>query len=180
MNVTGHTYDTAPLKLMQNKAACIDDAFTQVVAGSLIPVELRRCMSCVRCLVRTARCFTTSHLTADAGLSYISRAKRLMQHHVTPLRRKVYYSHYIIIIIIIVIIISIICIDIIIIIISSSSSIIIIVIIILSIIIVSSSSSVLLVGCTSLSKPANMRHWPCPQGPAQLVRQVVPPNSPLA
>ena len=31
-----------------------------------------------------------SHLTADAGLSHMSRAKRLMRHHVTPHRRRMY------------------------------------------------------------------------------------------
>jgi len=51
-------------------------------------VELRCYIRICRCLARNARRNTTSHLTADAGFSYISRAKRLMYHHVTPHRRR--------------------------------------------------------------------------------------------
>ena len=41
-------------------------------------------------LARNTRCNTMSHLIADAGFSYTSRAKRLMWHHVTLHRHRVY------------------------------------------------------------------------------------------
>ena len=44
---------------------------------TLLPVEVRCYISCFRGLARDARCNTMSHLTADAGLSYMSRRKRL-------------------------------------------------------------------------------------------------------
>ena len=47
-------------------------------ATRLLPVEVRCYISRCRCLARNARCNTTSHLTADAVFSCISRAKHLM------------------------------------------------------------------------------------------------------
>ena len=43
----------------------------------------------LRRLARNARCNTMSHLAADACCSYMSHAKCLMLHHVTPHRRRV-------------------------------------------------------------------------------------------
>ena len=56
----------------------------------LLPVEVRCYMFGLRCLARDDRCDTMSHLNVDAILSYMSRAKRLMSHHITPHRRRVY------------------------------------------------------------------------------------------
>jgi len=44
----------------------------------LHPVKARCCIHVVRCLARNIRCNATSHLTAGAVLSYMSRAKHPM------------------------------------------------------------------------------------------------------
>jgi len=45
--------------------------------GDAHSVEVRCYILICRCLARDARCNTTSHLTADAGFSYMYRAKHL-------------------------------------------------------------------------------------------------------
>ena len=57
-------------------SACL--ALYLYVSTSLLPVEVRYDISCFRRLARNARCETMSQLTADAGFSQKSRAKRPM------------------------------------------------------------------------------------------------------
>ena len=72
----------------------IDSTVSQLVVVWLHSLW-RSGVSCLfnRCLARSARCNTMSHITADAGFSCMPRAKRPMRHRVTPHRRREYLKN---------------------------------------------------------------------------------------
>ena len=55
---------------------CVTTRFLPRLDLLLLPVEVRCYISCLRCRARNTRCNAMSHLAADAGFSYRSRAKR--------------------------------------------------------------------------------------------------------